>query len=274
MSKRSDSLYMKILWRLLILLLTAKAATLGVLYFLPGEGVEERIAPNYNPPYERISFNMMLEAAAAKEQPAQNAQTNAASGINIANMILKGLYGKGAKGFVVVAMKSNPKESSVIGIGENYKGYELKSIEIDHALLSKGGSDFILRLQEGDSKTATKAALSQKAPSVNIDVPVGVKKDDIAFYAKNPNQIWKEISIVEVKENNQIKGFRVTRIDPQSRFAQLGLEKNDVIIKANNVELKSYRDAIDIYGQIDKLQSVQIVFLRDNQEKEIVYDIY
>ena len=53
----------------------------------------------------------------------------------------------------------------------------------------------------------------------------------------------------------------------------LSLE-GDVIIKANNKELKSYADALDIYKKIGTLQALELVVLRNNQEKEIVYEIY
>jgi type II secretory pathway component PulC len=57
-------------------------------------------------------------------------------------------------------------------------------------------------------------------------------------------------------------------------MATLGLREGDVIIKANNIELKSYKDAIDIYNGLDQLDAVQIVVLRENQEVELVYEIH
>ncbi|MCW9027213.1 MAG: PDZ domain-containing protein, partial [Thiovulaceae bacterium] len=70
-----------------------------------------------------------------------------------------------------------------------------------------------------------------------------------------------------------IKGFKVTRIAANSKMATLGLKKNDIIIKANNVVLKSYRDALNIYTKIKDIDLVQIVVIRDGVEKEIVYEI-
>jgi len=100
-----------------------------------------------------------------------------------------------------------------------------------------------------------------------------VTRTDIAYYAKNPKQIWREISIREVKDGKRIKGFKISRIDPNSKFATMGLKKGDLIIKANNVELKSYRDALNIYAKIDKIDVIQIVIIRNGIEKEIVYEI-
>jgi len=66
----------------------------------------------------------------------------------------------------------------------------------------------------------------------------------------------------------------VTRIKANTPFAQLGLRKGDIIIKANNKNMTSYKDAIAIYKGIDKLEALELVVLRNNQETEINYEIY
>ncbi len=270
MRKISNTASLELFMKLFVLALVAKICAVGMVWFLPAEGVSQPIQKNYRPPFVRYSFTAMIQEAAPKEQKA-SAQTNEASAPGITDMILKGLWGRGKMGSVIVAMKATPKKSEVISVGEVFGGYTLKEVHADHAVFHKNGVDYTLTIQASE-KTATLRAQTQ-APIVNIDEPVAITKNEIERYAKSPEQIWKEISIIEVRENKKIKGFKVTRIDPKSPFSRLGLQKNDLIIKANNVELKSYKDALDIYQKIDTLESVQIVFLRDNQEMEIVYEI-
>ncbi|MDQ7068989.1 MAG: PDZ domain-containing protein [Sulfurimonas sp.] len=69
-------------------------------------------------------------------------------------------------------------------------------------------------------------------------------------------------------------GFKVNRIKANSKMATLGLQKGDVITKANNIELKSFKDALDLYKKIDKIETISLVILRNNQEREIIYDIH
>jgi type II secretion system protein C len=186
-------------------------------------------------------------------------------------MILKALYGNEEHGVVVVATKSNPKESQIIGIGEAFMGYKLIGISLNNASFEKGGVKFILEMQKSDMKY--QPILENKKTFI-ANMPVSISKNDINNYAQNPKQIWKDIAISEVKTDGKITGFKVTRINPKSRFAELGLEKDDIIIKANNIALTSYQEAINIYQKIDTLESVQITFLRNNQEQEIVYEIH
>ena len=86
-------------------------------------------------------------------------------------------------------------------------------------------------------------------------------------------QLWKDIAISEVKKGKKIEGFKVTRINKDSKMALLGLQKGDLIVKVNNIALKSYKAAMDIYAKIDKMTTIQIVVIRNNQEKELIYEI-
>ncbi|NPA60092.1 MAG: PDZ domain-containing protein, partial [Epsilonproteobacteria bacterium] len=188
------------------------------------------------------------------------------------SMILKGLYGSKTKGFVIVAMKSSPKNTSLISIGESYQGYTLKAIFLDNAKFTKGKTDFILSLEKVKNSSNLISKLNQ-SQTTEMEKSSVVSRNDIAYYAKNPNQIWRDISIKEIRNGKKIGGFKVTKINPNSRFAKLGLKRGDVIIKANNIRLQSYRDALEIYKNIDKLDAVQIVVKRGNQEVELVYEI-
>ncbi len=274
MKKLSSSHIMKIIARLLILLAVAKVISLGAWWYLPSDGQELSVKNSYQPKYQRVDFKNMIDRDVAANTPHAKKEETTNSGISITNMILKGLYGTKTKGYVIVAMKSSAKKTSIVGIGEKFKGFTLKSISINSALFQKGGKDYILELAKSKKPNAmSKAKKKSTKDRVNIEEPIGVTRADISHYAKNPKQIWKEISIKEVKNGKKIKGFRVTKIDAKSKFAALGLQKGDLIIKANNVELKSYRDALEIYKNIDKLDTIQIVVMRNNQETELVYEI-
>jgi len=196
------------------------------------------------------------------------------SGVNITNMILKGLYGIKDSGFIIVALKSKPDDTEIVEVGSKYEGYELIEIRRRSVIFRKNQTNYTLDLQNAkvDPKYTKERPKNINTTTVPTTQKV-VSKNDIQHYAKNPKDIWREISIVEVKEGKEIKGFKVTRIKPNSKMATLGLKKNDIIIKANNVVLKSYRDALKLYSNIKDIDVMQIVVIRDGVEKEIVYEI-
>ncbi|MBU1216453.1 hypothetical protein KJ870_00795 [bacterium] len=270
MIKLSNSSFLPIFAKLLILMVLAKSITLVLLWFLPSDGVELAQQNSYKPKYQRVDFeNMIQSPVGAKGQGAASSSSNA---VSITSMVLKGLYGKQNYGYVIVALKTSSNKTSIIAVGEEFSGFTLNSIAPMSATFTKAGKEYTLELE----KTMTSSRASLYEPEVEIDdgSPKTVSKEDILAYAKSPQDIWKEISIVEVKNGEEIEGFRVTKIAKNSKMATLGLREGDVIIKANNIELKSYKDAIDIYNGLDKLDAVQIVVLRENQEVELVYEIH
>lgn len=270
MKKISNPLFISIFTKILVLLVAAKAISLAFLWYLPNEGVELSTKQNYQPKYQRVDFKNMIQRV-SKGQKQESTRAISQSGTSITNMILKGLYGTKSKGFIIIALKSNPKNTEIISVGEDYKGYRLKSITKDSAIFEKNSKDYVLYLKMPSAKTTS--SITRVNENIQSDSNMDISRDDIAEYAKNPNQIWKDISISEVKEGQEIKGFKVTRINPKSKLASLGLQSGDMIIKANNIRLNSYKDALEIYKNIDTLDVIQMVVIRNNQEMELVYEI-
>ncbi len=269
MTKLSNSYLLSVATKLLLLLVVAKLISLGVYSFLPSDGVELQEDTNYAQNYQRIDFKNMLGSQSSQKTVAR---TSKVSGIGIKNMLLKGLYSVGSDGFAIVALKSSAKKTSIISIGESFSGYKLKTILSNSVVFTKGSKKYILEI------AYTKDIAQKQKKIVKKVLPVletkDVSRSDIMVYAKKPSAIWKDIGITELKEGNAIKGFEVTRIKQGSKMAELGLKRGDIIIKANNVELKSYKDALAIYKNLNKLSAIQIVVLRDNIEKELIYEIH
>jgi len=269
MTKISNSALITLFTKLLALFVIAKGISIAIWWYLPSDGVELNSKNNYHSKYQRVDFrNMILRGKAVK--PSSVVKIDSSAGISITNMVLKGLYGTKSKGYIIVAMKSNPKKTTIVGIGENFQGYILKSITASSALLEKGGNNFILSLK---GRKTGENTIAKKVYNRGVKTEMAFTRKEISNYTKNPEQIWKDISISQVKDGNNLKGFKVTKINKNSKFAALGLRSGDLIIKANNVILKSYKDALDIYENIDKLNVVQIVVIRDNKEVELVYEI-
>ena len=269
MNKVSNSKILQIITRILILIAIAKLLSLVLLWYLPANGVDMNFKKSYYPPYQRINFINMLTPS---QTQSKSNKTAPESGVHrsITDMSLIGLYGLKNYGYAIVAMKSNLKKTSIIAVGETYNGYTLKEINKDNVVFTKNYKEYILRF----AKQKNQNSILKHVTHNNIDNGVtNVSRNDIEFFEKNPQMIWKQIAINEVMKNGKIKGFKIMRIDKNSKFATLGLQKGDVIIKANNVDLTSYKAVMDIYKNINKLSELDLVFLRNNTEKELVYEI-
>ncbi len=271
---------MRFVRNMLIIILVAKALSLVMLWYFAHEGVHYHPNNSKLPEYKRYNANNIIKPTkkpdpkTASEPTSEEAQELAAYGPNISNMVLKGLFKRKSGGMVIIALKAKPNDSEVIGIDEVYQGYTLTKILENGAIFDKGGQTFSLYFSEEQQQDRY---ASKPSSTRQLSDDGGIKqvaKNDITHYAKNVKQIWKDIGIVEVKKAGKITGFKVTRIKPNTPFSNLGLRKGDIIIQANNKPMTSYKDAIAIYKGIDKLEALELIVLRNNQETEIVYEIY
>jgi type II secretion system protein C len=267
MQKLSDSKLLSTATRLLILLLVAKLISLVLWWYLPSEGVELNAKKSYKAKYQRVYFSNMLVFSKVSDVQAQKE----ASIYSIDSLILKGLYGSKSFGYAIVAKKASPKATTIVSVGELYEGYKLIEIDLDQVIFSKNSKEYALALEA--SGKLTPSDVMKRVANVEQESKA-VSKTDIDYYSKNPKEIWKNIAISEVRKNGKIEGFKVNRITKGSKLATLGLEVGDVIIRANNVELTSYNDAIKLYKDIDNISVLELVVQRDNQEKEIIYEIH
>lgn len=270
MNKVSNSKILQIITKLLILVALAKLLSLLLLWYLPGNGVDIKLKKSYHPLYQRINFINMLASLHVKSTTSQKRE-EVDTHRSISNMNLIGLYGSKNYGYAIVAMKSNLKKTAIIAVGETYHGYTLKEINKDNVVFTKNAKEYILHF----AKQKNKNVMINRVTHDEMDNGVAnVSRSDIEFFEKNPQKIWKQIAINEVMQDGKIKGFKIMRIDKNSKFAALGLKKGDVIIKANNVDLTSYKAVMNIYKNINKLSEIDLVFLRNNIEKELVYEIH
>jgi len=270
MMQISSKMVLSIITKLLLLAVIAKTLALGLIYFLPSDGVEMQEKKRYAPEYQRVDFRVMLQSVQKGKTPIKTQESRS---ISITNMILKGFYGNSQKGFAIVSLKSSPKKTSIVSVGEVFNGYRLKAIYATKVVFEKDDKEYMLELEKIKSQKSFINKVRAKTDTTDPGEPRGVSREDIASYAKNPKQIWKDISIIPQKKHNKITGFKVTKIKKGSKMAELGLQRGDIIIKANNIRLKSYKDALDLYNKIDTIDTMQIVVLRDNEEVELVYEI-
>lgn len=257
MSKISNSSVMKFIMRVIILFAVAKSISLIILWYLPKDGITQSSNKNYAAMYQKVDFKNMLQST--------KKGNIAANGTAIGHLILKAIYVTQKKGFIVVAEKSDPLQTSIVSLGEQYEGFTLNSILKQSAIFYKNNEEYVLELEE--------TSLNEQNRDIADVGEIDVSKEDLSFYAKNPEKIWKEISIIELKDGQEIKGFQVKDVKKGSKFESLGLKKGDVIVKLNNVVLKSYKDVIDVYQNIGNISIIALIVLRNNQEVELVYEV-
>ena len=258
-----------IISKLLLLLFLAKLLSLLLWWFLPDKGVSINSRASYRMPYHQVNLKNMLSIDTTVK--VVNEVSKPSYSIN--SLLLKGIYGNEFYGFIVIAKKSAPSITTIVAVNEEYEGYKLIRLESNKAIFTRASKEYSLLLDgESEINSLSKNTL-QTNEEYNSD-EYSIKKQDIDSYSKDPSKLWKEISINGYKENGKLKGFRVDYIQQNSPLSKIGLKKGDIIIRANNTDLHSYKSVIDLYKNINKINSVSLVVMRNNQEKELMYEIH
>jgi general secretion pathway protein C len=185
------------------------------------------------------------------------------------------------QGWIVVFDKKNNKEKThILSIGDNYKGYKLIKLYQKYVIFKKDNKEYKLTMGDGknlDYSIATKTTKytpNDDKDIIVLDDKVSVQRSYLNSYINNFDKIWKDISILESKDDQgKINGFKVTSIIDKSPFKKLGLRKQDIIQSVNNIELNSYNAAFGIYKKINNIQDLNIRIKRNNQTMELNYEI-
>lgn len=270
------SLLQKIAPRLaLLLVLVAIAKTAGVVlqFFLPSSSL-------YTLPLEEEGFypgSLNLEKSFAiaekKPEPKAEAAKEAKTVYRLDNLKLKAVYSEGGKGFIIVEEKG---KSEFISLNQEFNGYKLVEILPRKGIFTRQGKRYELSMEEEKTPVYKEKKVVKKAEEPGQDTVQSMKsvpRTEIAKYRKNMNMIWENIGLKEYKENGELDGFVVTFVNKESVFHQLGLQKGDVLKAANGTRLKSFRDALRVYKSIDKLDSLKLTIMRNNQERDLEYEI-
>jgi general secretion pathway protein C len=198
----------------------------------------------------------------------------------INNIILKAIYAmSNNRGFITISEKSS-SNLHTLSVGDKFKSYILKSIYPTYVIFTKGSNEYKLSMIEATKNreytitpVAKVKALKNKEEIIFEDGMYTIDKNLINRYTKDFDQIWREIAITEVEKNGKIEGFLVGNLSKNSIFKKLGLKIGDIIKSVNNIKLKSYSDAFELYKKMNDTNSIHIILIRNNKQMELDYEI-
>lgn len=171
---------------------------------------------------------------------------------------------------------SDGTASQIVGLGEWYKKqFQLIGIGDEVAIFKGFGKSYRLRLYHNDNlvreESVTTFIPDPKAP--NAKEWHTVEHAVLVAQLRDIQKVQKSIEVSEVRKGSGIEGFKIDALTQDSIFSTLGVAQGDVIVSVNNQKLGSYADALAIYGKIPHMRSIRITLIRNNQPKDILYEI-
>ena len=190
---------------------------------------------------------------------------------------------------VTVVTVLHKRKTKVLSKGDEINGFVLQGAGSNFATFSKNAKTYkidLIKSKKGSKGTSKKNITSRTSPSKSSSsntkvqgevVDAGdhkiVDKNLVEHYAKNMKEIMKDIGIADQKKGGILKGFRITFVRKNSHFSKLGLRKGDVIKSINGQEVTSYNAAMNVYKNINDMDSLSLTVTRGKEEMELEYEI-
>jgi len=260
---------------LLIIVLLIKLIWLAVeIKLLPTAGVDQAEEVGGKSLYYRVDLS-------PNKVPTPKKMENKVVG-SIKDIELLAVYNAADMTVITVMYKG---KSKVLSRGEEINGFTLEGAGSHFATFSKKGKMYKIELIKsktapgsGSSITASSNTASESTNGVEGEIiDAGdhkiISKSLLDHYAKNMDDIYKNIGIADVKKGNKLVGFKVTFVKRGSPFAKLGVQRGDIIKSINGQEINSYNAAFNVYKNIGNVQNLTLVILRGKEEMELEYEI-
>ncbi|WP_372880812.1 type II secretion system protein GspC [Psychromonas sp.] len=101
----------------------------------------------------------------------------------------------------------------------------------------------------------------------NQPTPVDLNRDELL---KDPSKLTNYINISPVREDGEIKGYRVNPGKDPALFEQAGLENGDLVIELNGIDLTDMAESMSLLKEFPTMTEISLTVDREGQ----LYDLY
>jgi len=188
----------------------------------------------------------------------------------LGDMQLKACYVGSIRQFIVF---QEGGKTHFLDLHKSYKNAKLKKIGMNYALFVKNKKEIRLELQ----KTKTGETIGKKRNIVKKIAPnsrfVDIKRDSFREYKRSIRRALRDIRIEPLRKNREFLGVKIGFIRKNSLFDTMGFKKGDIIKSIDGHMLTSIMDLLPYYNRLDETTTIIVGFERDNEMKEITYEI-
>ncbi|EJN3802128.1 type II secretion system protein GspC [Vibrio alginolyticus] len=175
-----------------------------------------------------------------------------------------------------LAVIANRGKQATYGLGEEIEGTRatLKAVLVNRVIIDNQGRDETLMMQGIEYKKLSESpqvarAQAQRAEAATSDV--GEKLEQIREeIAKDPQSVFKYITISPVKKDGDIVGYRVSPGRDAALFNDVGLQPGDIAVQLNGIDLSDPSSSVQLMQVMSDPQELNLTVERDGQQ----YDIY
>ncbi|MFT6985731.1 MAG: general secretion pathway protein C [Psychromonas sp.] len=169
------------------------------------------------------------------------------------------------------------QESYFIGSVIEGTNANVSEIYEDRIIIDVNGESQTLMLdgiEQLNKQRETHEFQSQLSNSENItNEQVHMVDLDREALLKDPGKLSDYVHISPVRENNEVKGYRVKPGKDRGLFDQSGLKDNDLAVELNGIDLTDTQQAFTLMKEFPTMTEMSLTVERDGQLYELYFSI-
>jgi type II secretion system protein C len=192
-----------------------------------------------------------------------------------------------ASASVAILKNEQTGETQTLSVGEKILDFTLSQVLGNHIVLTRGEETYRIFLGRGRI-TRTQAPPQKKpegtppqAPEKKPVEPPSPESDVIRMEFNRAEMerkleeelplIMQEARFVPNMEEGRVSGFRITGLPAKSVISQIGIRRNDIVKKINDVELDSVEGMLDLYMKFKDESRFEVTIERSGKTIRILY---
>ena len=164
---------------------------------------------------------------------------------------------------IAIIARDGKQQSYLIGDVIQGTDAQITNILPDRVIIKRQQQQEALLLDENAMTT------SAPPPALNNSSLPNVRQQLL----KNPGQLMDYLTIAPVRENNQLKGYRLNPGRNPEIFNQLGLQPNDLAISINGLDLRNNAEAMQAMQQLTHQTEMNISVERNGATQDIYVNL-
>lgn len=183
--------------------------------------------------------------------------------------LLGTVTGNERNAFAVIE-ETDKREQGLYKVGDSIKNAIVKRILREKVVLSVGGRDEILTMEEIDSSRGGERLPFTK--SAGTGPTITVSRADLQRYLGDINKLLTQARVRPHFKDGEPDGILISRIKPGSVFAKLGLRNGDIAQGIDGKPIKGPDDIFAFYDQLKSGSQVSLQITRRGKEKTLNYN--
>lgn len=151
---------------------------------------------------------------------------------------------------------------------------KLSAVYPDKVRITSDNRSFELMFQSITSVSGPKSSNTVSAgQSSKNSREITFDREQIRKFLENPNELLTGARLMPILKDGKQEGFVVREVKPTGVYANMGLKNEDIILRANQIDLNSPGDGIKIFNMIRELDRMELDIIRNGQPMTQVFHI-